>query len=149
MDHPVQQFFWKEKISKISMVLHSSCWKSEAALPLSNNFLHFLLFLPRTVFSLIAIFPIYTPPPAPPNEESFPVVSSSVPISWQAINFRRIQFQQIRVEQKPQSFCGASALQQVRVQWHWILFVKSRDDWFEKDIFWKQTVSLIEWVSFC
>ena len=52
---------WK-KISKISMVLHSSCWKSEAALPLSNNFLHFLQFLPGTVFSLIAIFPTPSPP---------------------------------------------------------------------------------------
>ena len=62
MDHPVKQSFWMEKISKISMVLHSSCWKSEAALPLSNNFLHFLQFLPGTVFSLIAIFPTPSPP---------------------------------------------------------------------------------------
>ena len=109
LDHPENSLSEWKKISKISMVLHSSCWKSEAALPLSNNFLHFLQFLPGTVFSLIAIFPT----PSPPMKNLF------LPFQVRLLFLgKRSIFEEFNSSKSVwnRNLCGASALQQVGVQ---------------------------------
>ena len=146
MDHPVKQSFWMEKISKISMVLHSSCWKSEAALPLSNNFLHFLQFLPGTVFSLIAIFPT----PFPPMKNLF--LPFQVRLLFPG---KRSIFEEFNSSKSVWNRNHRAFVVQVPCSRLWSTMtldtfreIKGWMDW-KGYFYWKQTLSLIEWVSFC